>query len=123
MQLCSSMTGKVLVWLAAILVPAESLPLMACNCADQPAQAPKPGFAPAKAAPVATCPHCTDDYAHPAFVLRDCRRTVRAAEKLLWRRDGVNLWLLRQRLGAVKRRHHMPVRKEQPCSRARSLVE
>ena len=32
MRLFNGITAKVLVWLAAILVPAESLPLMACGC-------------------------------------------------------------------------------------------
>lgn len=59
MPFCNSITAKVLVWLAAILVPVETLPAMGCDCGSH-----SPGSAVAKsvradAAPAARCPHCT----------------------------------------------------------------
>jgi hypothetical protein len=54
MRLFNGITAKVLVWLAAILVPADALPLMACGCGSH-----APGSAcRADARPAAKCPHC-----------------------------------------------------------------
>ena len=58
MRFCNSITAKVLVWLAGVLVPLESLPLTACNCADASVRATKLETAPVVGSPVAACPHC-----------------------------------------------------------------
>lgn len=62
MRFCNSITAKVLVWLAAISVPAQALPAMACDCGSHsPRRAEvKPGKSGrADAAPAAKCPHCS----------------------------------------------------------------
>jgi hypothetical protein len=59
MRFYNRMTAKVLVWLAAILVPAESLPLMACGCGSQSPRRAAVKPARADATPAAKCPHCT----------------------------------------------------------------
>jgi hypothetical protein len=54
----NSITAKVIVWLAAVLVPAETLPRMVCACGNH---APGPSQAAvgcAGAGSVAACPHC-----------------------------------------------------------------
>ena len=58
MRFCESITAKVLVWLAAILVPVESLPVMACDCGSHSLGTSAVNAAHADAAPVAKCPHC-----------------------------------------------------------------
>src|SRR3990170_6743070 len=59
MRLCNSITAKVLVWLAAILVPAETLPLMACDCGGHCPQSMAVTADRANAALAVGCPHCT----------------------------------------------------------------
>lgn len=58
-QFCNSITAKVLVWLAGVLVPAQTMPLMACACGSQSQGSAKLESGRADAASAATCPHCT----------------------------------------------------------------
>jgi hypothetical protein len=58
MEFCNSITAKVLVWLAAILVPVEALPLGACDCGSPSPQSATLKSGLADAAPAAKCPHC-----------------------------------------------------------------
>ncbi len=55
MRLCQSITAKVFVWLAAILVPVEALPVMACDCGSQSVSTKAKST---QAAHAAKCPHC-----------------------------------------------------------------
>jgi hypothetical protein len=59
MRFSNSITAKVLVWLAAILVPAQTLPLMACDCGSHSPRSMAVKADRADAAPAAKCPHCT----------------------------------------------------------------
>ena len=58
-QFCNSITAKVLVWLAGVLVPAQTMPLMACACGSQSQGSAKLESGRVDAASAATCPHCT----------------------------------------------------------------
>lgn len=58
MPLCNNITAKVLVWLAAISVPAETLPVMACNCGSHPPQRAEAKSSRAAETPAAKCSHC-----------------------------------------------------------------
>jgi hypothetical protein len=55
----NSITARVIVSLAALLVPAESLPMMACNCESHSSPATKAKSALVGVAAGAKCPHCT----------------------------------------------------------------
>ena len=59
MRFCNSITAKVLVWLASVLVPAQTMPLMACACGNQPQGPAKVESGRVDAVSAATCPHCT----------------------------------------------------------------
>ena len=58
MRFCNTITAKILVWLAAILVPAEALPMMACDCGNHSPQPAALKSGRADAAPAAKCAHC-----------------------------------------------------------------
>ncbi len=58
MQFCNSITAKALVWLAAILLPAETLPSMACGCRCRTSPPAALKSSPADAPPAAKCSHC-----------------------------------------------------------------
>lgn len=56
--LCNSITARVIVWIAVVLIPARALPVMACDCLSylaSPAQADAVGN---DTTSVAACPHC-----------------------------------------------------------------
>jgi hypothetical protein len=59
MRLFNTITAKIFVWLAAVLVPAETLPVVACNCGNHTPREMGVRSARAEAAPAAKCPHCT----------------------------------------------------------------
>lgn len=59
MQFCNGTIAKVLVWLAAILVPAEALPSMACDCGSRSSQLAEAKSGQANTSHAAKCPHCT----------------------------------------------------------------
>ena len=48
MAFCRTITAKLLVWLAAILVPAGAMPLKACNCGNSASGAAKCGASASK---------------------------------------------------------------------------
>ena len=61
MQFHKTIAARVLVWLAAALVPVEAMPLTVCNCGShsgQPTEARVDG-SPAK--PVPACPNCVGE--------------------------------------------------------------
>lgn len=61
------MTVKGIVWLAALLVPVETLPLMACNCQARPQDGAVSGDVRTDlvAGGSTACPHCTEVPAQP----------------------------------------------------------
>lgn len=73
MRFCNNIIAKVLAWLACLLVPAESLPLMTCDCGNQSSQPVKAEHHSAEATPVATCPHCNRG---PRILKACCRSGV-----------------------------------------------
>ena len=54
----NSISAKVVVWLAAVLVPAETLPLMACDCGSHSPRPTQTGLGCTAAASVTACQHC-----------------------------------------------------------------
>jgi len=58
-RLCHGITVKILVWLAAILVPVQALPGTGCDCGSRSPQSTAVKPDRADAAPAAKCPHCT----------------------------------------------------------------
>lgn len=58
MGLCQNITAKALVWLAAILVPVDALPLVACDCGNGSPQSAALKSARTDASPATKCPHC-----------------------------------------------------------------
>lgn len=54
MRFANSITAKVVVWLAGLLVPVETLPLMACDCGSTPKPTPT-----AVCHTTPACPHCS----------------------------------------------------------------
>ena len=54
MRFSNSITARVVVWLAGLLVPLETLPLMACDCGSIPKPTPT-----AVSHTTPACPHCS----------------------------------------------------------------
>jgi hypothetical protein len=58
-QFSNRITSRVLIWLASLLVPAQSMPLTACGCGNEPQRQVGSGIGRADAAPATSCPCCT----------------------------------------------------------------
>lgn len=57
-QLYESITAKVIVWIAGVLVPAQSLPVMACGCGSHLPRSTALKSGRMEDAPAAKCLHC-----------------------------------------------------------------
>jgi hypothetical protein len=59
MRLFENTYAKIIIWLAAVLLPAETMPLMACTCGSHSQRAVQAGAGSTAGAPVAACSRCT----------------------------------------------------------------
>lgn len=78
-KFCNRITARLAVWLAGVLVPAQTMPVMACGCGNQPHRLTKVQSASADAAPLATCPR----FAGSSAVRHPCcaRVAARSADR------------------------------------------
>lgn len=60
-QFHKTIAARVLVWLAAVLVPVEAMPLTVCNCDSHSVQPVESHVGCSGAAPVAVCPNCVGE--------------------------------------------------------------
>jgi len=58
MHFSDSITARIFVWLAAVFVPVDALPLLACDCGSHSPQTGTLKSGLADASPAAKCPHC-----------------------------------------------------------------
>lgn len=61
MQFHKTIAARVLVWLAAVLVPVEAMPLTACNCGSHSAPSTEVHVGCSVAASVPVCPNCVGE--------------------------------------------------------------